>query len=74
MTRSRRPSARRSQSASGFVTVPLATAMTREQALAPGAADRQQDAAIWTDTPEHHEQVWKEREDARERYRRDPDW
>ena len=49
----------------------LATAMTREQALALGAADPQQDAAIWQGTPEHQEQMRKERQEARERYRRE---
>jgi len=56
----------------------LATAMTREQALALGAADPHRDAAIWQGTPEHQEQMRKERQEARERYRREwgrsPDW
>ena len=48
-----------------------ASAMTREQALALGAADPHQDAAIWQGTPEHQEQMRKERQEARERYRRE---
>jgi hypothetical protein len=50
--------------------------MTRDQALELGIADPQQDAAIWTNTPEEH--LRRERQEARERYRRewgqDPGW
>ena len=56
----------------------LASVMTREQALKLGAVDPQPDAAIWQGTPEREEQMRKEREEARERYRREwggnPDW
>jgi hypothetical protein len=47
----------------------LAEMMTRDQALALGAADPNQGAAIWSGTPEGEEQARKERKEARERYR-----
>jgi hypothetical protein len=43
--------------------------MTRDQALELGVADPQQDAAIWTATPEGQEQLRKERKEALERYK-----
>jgi hypothetical protein len=48
----------------------LASAMTRDQALALGAADPQQDAATWRDTPEGQEQLRKERREQLEKYER----
>jgi hypothetical protein len=39
--------------------------MTRDQALELGAADPHHDAAIWQGTPEHQDQMRKEREEAR---------
>ena len=47
----------------------LATMMTRDQALALGAADPNQDAAVWTGTPEGQERLKPERREARERYK-----
>jgi hypothetical protein len=57
----------------------LADAMTRDQALELGAADPHRDApAIWRDTPEGQEALRKERQEARERFKRewgrDPGW
>ena len=48
----------------------LAEAMTRNQALALGVADPAQDAAIWVNTPEGQDELRKERQKAREAYRR----
>ena len=47
----------------------LGRVQTREQALALGAADPQQDAATWAGTPEHEAQAQKERQEALERYK-----
>lgn len=56
----------------------LASVMTNDQARKLGAADPRQDAAIWHGTPEHEEQMKKERQEARDRYRREwgqePGW
>lgn len=56
----------------------LAEAMTRDQALALGAAHPNEGGAVWAGTPEHEAQMKKERQEARERYRREwgqePDW
>jgi hypothetical protein len=56
----------------------LAEAMTQNQALELGAADPQENAAVWTGTPEGQEALRKERQEARERYRREwgtePGW
>jgi hypothetical protein len=56
----------------------LAEAMTRNQALALGIADPQDDAAIWTNTPEGQERLRRERQEARERFQREwgrvPGW
>lgn len=56
----------------------LATAMTNDQARELGVADPSQDAAIWHGTPEDAAALKKEREEARERFRREwgrePGW
>ena len=48
----------------------LATAMTHDQALELGAANPQQTAATWTNTPEGQEQLRQERREALERFKR----
>jgi hypothetical protein len=56
----------------------LAEAVTRDQALELGIAGPQQDAAIWTNTPEGQEKLRRERQEARERFEREwgkvPGW
>ena len=49
----------------------LANAMTHDQALELGAANPQQNAALWVGTPEHQEQMRKERREALERFKRE---
>lgn len=52
--------------------------MTRNQALKLGAADPQENAAVWMETQEGQEALCRERQEARERYAREwgqqPGW
>ena len=56
----------------------LVEAMTVDQARELGLANTEKDGAVWVGTKEHEEQMRKERQEARERYRREwgqePGW